>query len=42
MTFEQQIDLCADKVCAAIRDNKLVDLDDIRRAVIIRKSIIQP
>ena len=33
MTFEQQIDLCADKVCAAIRDNKMVDLDDIRRII---------
>ena len=38
MTFEEQINLCADKVCAAIRDNKMVDLDDIRR--IIRTNMI--
>jgi hypothetical protein len=38
MTFEEQINLCADKVCAAIRDNKMVDLDDIHR--IIRTNMI--
>ena len=39
MTFEEQINLCADKVCAAIRDNQIVDLEEIRRVIKTNMSL---
>lgn len=39
MTFEEQINLCADKVCSAIRDNQIVDLEEIRRVIKTNMSL---
>lgn len=39
MTFEEQINFCADKVCSAIRDNQIVDLEEIRRVIKTNMSL---